>query len=517
MKNYKLYYFMFFVSIALMSCTKNFDKINTNPAKLTQIGPTEFGFMFSRAESAATIHRPYYQTIEINMPDLYAQYLALTTTSFTTDRYAFNDTWLSRPGIITYVLVMPQLQAILDNTDPASAQHALANIMKAYTFQRLTDEYGPVPYFNAGSTASSIPYDSQEAIYGDLFKVLDSAVTSLKAGDTTVSVFGNQDIIYNGNIPNWIRFANTLRLRMALRISNVDPDMAKQQAEAAVLSGVLTSNTQNATIQRSLSGDDANGLSFNGADNESSMSSTMASYLKGYNDLRLGVYFQPALATGQFKGLRNGSSATEINSPGNRPQKTSNIGAGWVTWNGSSWVPNLARRSEVMASAEAYFLLAEGTLNGWNMGGGSAREYYEEGIVLSMQQWGITDNGIIQQYINSNATPVAPGDEANSPAVSDIPIMWGATESVQRAQIGTQKWLAVFPDGIEAWSGFRRTGYPLMYPLLESDNADLPIGTFIQRLPYSSVDAATNGAALLGGIQLLGGPNTGATPVWWAK
>ena len=95
--------------------------------------------------------------------------------------------------------------------------------------------------------------------------------------------------------------------------------------------------------------------------------------------------------------------------------------------------------------------------------------------------------------------------------------MWGSTESVQRAQIGTQKWLAVFPDGIEAWSGFRRTGYPTMYPLLESDNPDLPIPNFVQRLPYSSVDAATNGAALLGGIQLLGGPNTGATPVWWAK
>jgi len=507
---------MFVLSIGIIGCTKDFDKINTNPSKLTEVGAREFGFMFSRAQSAATIHRPYYQTISILMPDLYAQYYALTTTSFTTDRYAFNDTWLSRPGIITYVLVMPQLQAILNNTEPKSAEHALANIMKAYTFHRYTDQFGPIPYFGAGSTESSIAYDSQEVIYDDLFKVLDSAVTNLKTSDKA-NVFGTQDLIYGGDVSKWISFANTLRLRLALRISKVDPIRAQKEAEAAVLSGPMTSNAQNATIERSLSGDDANGISFNAAGNEFSMSSTMASYLKGYQDPRLNIYFQPAIATGQFKGLRNGSSATAINSPGNRPAQTSNLGTRWATINsaGTAWVANLGLRQEVMAAAEAYFLRAEGVLNGWNMGGGSAKEYYEKGIELSMQQWGVTDNAVIQQYINSNATPIAPGDEANSQAVSSTPIIWNATESIQRAQIGTQKWLAVFPDGIEAWSEFRRTGYPTMYPLLQSDNADLPIGTFIKRLPYASLDASTNGAALTKGIELLGGPNNAATRLWW--
>nr|WP_068888439.1 SusD/RagB family nutrient-binding outer membrane lipoprotein [Pedobacter panaciterrae] len=516
MKRYSIYYVMFVLLAAITGCTKDFEDINTNPSKITTVGVRELGFMFSRAQSAATIHRPYTQTISILMPDLYSQYYALTTTSFTTDRYALNDGWLSRPAIITYVLTMPQLQAIFNNTAASSEEYALANIMKAYTFHRFTDQFGPVPYFGAGSTASSIAYDTQEAIYNDLFKRLDSAVVNLKAS-TKANVFGSQDLIYAGDISKWISFANTLRLRMALRISKVSPAKAKQEAEAAVLAGVMTINAQTASIERSLNGDDANGLASNAANNEFSMSSTMASYLKGYADPRLGIYFQPAVGNGEFKGLRNGSSATAINLPGNRPVETSNLGTRWVqrNSNGTAWVPNLALRQEVMAAAEAYFLRAEGVLNGWNMGGGTAKEYYEKGIELSLQQWGVTDNTVIQAYINSAAVPVAPGDVANSAAVAGTPIKWGAAETIQRAQISTQKWLAIFPDGIEGWSEFRRTGYPVMYPLLQSDNADLPIGTFIKRLPYSSVEATTNGAALAEGRKLLGGPDNAATRVWW--
>jgi len=514
MKNYILVFALFASTLGIISCTKDFVDINKNPAKLTEVGSRELGFMFSRAQSAALYHRPYYQTISILMPDLYAQYYALTTTSFTTDRYAFNDTWLSRPGIITYVFAMPQLQAIFDATERTSAEYALANIMKAYVFHRYTDQYGPVPYFGAGSAATSIAYDSQEVIYDDLFKRLDSASVNLKAASVT-NVFGAQDLIYGGDVSKWISFANTLRLRMALRISKVDPARAKREAEAAVLAGVMTTNAQTATVERSLNGDDGNGLAFNAAGNEFSMSSTMASYLKGYQDPRLSIYFQPAVATGQFKGLRNGSSATAINLPGNRPAQTSNLGTRWVQRNGNAWAANLALRQEVMAAAEAYFLRAEGALNGWNMGGGTAKEYYEKGIELSLQQWGFTDNTAIQAYINSTALPAAPGDEANSSAVAATPIRWAGPETVQRAQIGTQKWIALFPDGVEAWSEFRRSGYPIMYPLLQSDNASLPVGTFIKRLPYSSVEATTNAEALQKAREMLGGPDDAATPLWW--
>jgi hypothetical protein len=515
MNKYKISFLIAATALFCTSCTKNFESINTNPAKITQAGPTEIPFMFSDAESAATIQRSYYQTISILMPDIFAQYYALTTTSFQTDRYALNDTWLSRPGIVTYVLTLPQLQTIFNVTKPTSGEYALANIMYVYVFHRLTDYFGPVPYFHAGESSLSIPYDPQDSIYADMFKRLDSAVNNLKALNGA-NVFGTADVIYGGNTANWIVFANTLRLRLALRISNVDPDMAKQQAEAAVSSGVMTESSQSAYIQRSLNGDDANGLSFNAADNEFSMSSTMASYLKGYADPRLSVYFQPAVTTGLYKGLRNGSPATAINEPGNRPAQTSNVGTRWATWStdANAWVANLAVSQPVLHAAEAYFLRAEGALNGWNMGG-TAQELYETGISISMEEWGITDPTVVNNYINSTALPTAPGDEAGSPAVSNTPIKWGTSVAVQRAEIGTQKWLCLFPDGVEGWAEFRRSGYPVMYPLLESDNADLPVGTFIKRLPYSSVDAATNGIELAKAQAMLGGPDNAATRLWW--
>jgi hypothetical protein len=132
-----------------------------------------------------------------------------------------------------------------------------------------------------------------------------------------------------------------------------------------------------------------------------------------------------------------------------------------------------------------------------------------------MEEWDIKEPAVINDYITSAAVPEAPGDEAGSPAVAATPIKWAAAESMQRLQIGTQKWLALYPDGQEAWSEFRRSGYPVMYPILQSDNSDLPAGTFIKRLPYSSVEASTNGAALEQAKQILGGPDNAATRVWW--
>ena len=499
--------------LGMTACTGDFESINTNNGKLTEAGAREIPFLFSRAQSAAAINQSYYQTTQNLYADLYAQYFALTTTSFLTDRYVMNDGWLPRPGIVTYVMTVPQLKLILDNTKNTSGEYALANIIWVYTFHRMTDYFGPVPYFKAGEAQSAIPYDAQDKIYDDLFKRLDASVTALKQSGSA-NVFGTYDLIYNGDIQQWIRFANTLRLRLALRISRVAPERAKAEAEAAVAAGVMTETSHTAWLKRSLKGSDGYGLSNISSFNEFSMSSTMASYLKGYNDPRLKVYFQPSVGSGQYRGVRNGSTAVSINDPLNRPAQTSNIGTRWVTWSGSAWVPQLEASQPVLFAAEAFFLRAEGALNGWNMGG-TAKDLYEKGIETSLRQWNVSDASVISGYIQSTDVPIAPGDVANSPAVADIPVKWGASEPVQRQQVGTQKWLAIYPDGLEAWAEFRRSGYPKMYTVLQSDNADLPAGTFIKRLPYPSSEASTNADELKKGIQLLGGPDNAATRLWW--
>jgi len=299
-----------------------------------------------------------------------------------------------------------------------------------------------------------------------------------------------------------------------MRISGVDPQRARTEAEAAVASGVMTTNTDNATMEKSLSGSDYNPLAHIAVWNEFSMSAAMYSYLAGYNDPRIGVYFQPAVKSGAFAGLRNGQSTTELNQAENQPDANSQIGPGWVTRSGTGWLENPTRRQEIMCCAEAYFLRAEGALNGWNMDG-TPEDLYETGIRMSMQQWGITADSSIDAYIHTDALPVPVPGAVSSAAVSSTPVKWAADGNLQREQIGTQKWLALYPDGFEAWAEVRRSGFPVLYPVVHSDNPNLPAGTSIKRLPYPTVEAQTDAVELAKGKALLGGPDNAATRLWW--
>src|SRR5690606_6665849 len=129
---------------------------------------------------AAAMDRSFYQTVQNLGPDLYAQYYALSVTSFQTDRYVLTADWQRRFWTVVYANTAPQLKAIIENSDPGSGEQALANILWVYAFHRLTDQFGPVPYFQAAEPVEQIPYDSQESIYDDFFKRLDLAVTDLK-------------------------------------------------------------------------------------------------------------------------------------------------------------------------------------------------------------------------------------------------------------------------------------------------------------------------------------------------
>jgi len=172
-----------------------------------------------------------------------------------------------------------------------------------------------------------------------------------------------------------------------------------------------------------------------------------------------------------------------------------------------------------MAAAEAYFLRAEGVLLGWNMGGGTAKDYYEAGITESMKQWGITDPAVISAYINSPKTPIPPGDAQGSPALSTVPVLFGATPAIQLEQIILQKWLALYPDGNEAWADIRRSGKLKLYPVVYSDNPDLPNPSTqtIRRINFMTSEISTNGPAVEAAIPLLGGPDKITTPLWWDK
>lgn len=147
--------------------------------------------------------------------------------------------------------------------------------------------------------------------------------------------------------------------------------------------------------------------------------------------------------------------------------------------------------------------------------GGTAQDLYEQGIRVSLQQWGVTDATAINNYINSVSTPAALNDYLNSGAVANIPVKFGATEAIQRQQIGTQKYLALFPDGIEAWAEVRRTGFPVLYPVANSENPDVVAPSMISRFNFLDYEYQTNGKAVQAAIPLLNGPDKASTKVWW--
>jgi hypothetical protein len=498
------------------SCTKNFVEVNTDPSKLDSVGKSELPFLFSRVQSAAS-NSGGYQTSQNLNADMFAQYFSIVTGAFQTDRYGMRFDWMYRHYTNAYVTVMPQLEDIMRVAGPGTGEYALANVMWVQVFHRLTDLFGPIPYFQAGSTNSSIPYDPQDVIYDDFFKRLDTAAATLSQLQGK-NIFSTFDLYYNGEVDKWIKFTNTLRLRLALRISNVDPQRAKKEAEAAVRGGVMTEVEDGASIFKTLAGNDYNNLAHIAQWNEFRMSSTIYSYLKGYKDPRLDIYYQPSIGTGKFASVRNGLTAGMMNESQNSPNNTSSVGQLWVKWNASSagWERQLTKRQEIMETAEAYFLRAEGALNGWNMDG-QAKDLYEKGIESSMRQWGITDAAAINSYIQSVLLPAAPDDYQQSAPVADIPVRWGITDKIQRQQIGTQKWLALFPDGMEAWADIRRSDYLVQYPIVARDpSASVPAGEFIKRLPYPVEEAEMNNEALQEAIsKYLGGADQAGTRLWW--
>ncbi|HEX5153131.1 MAG TPA: SusD/RagB family nutrient-binding outer membrane lipoprotein [Parafilimonas sp.] len=507
------------VLLFLAGCTKDYDKINTNPNAVADVDASQIPFLFSKAQSAAPGSQWNYQVAENLFADQYAQYFACVATYFPSDRLVIRQDWVGAAFNPMYTDVMPQLQSIFAATDTMSAEHAIASIWWVYTFHRVTDYWGPIPYFSAGTAAATVPYDPQDKIYDDFFKRLTEAAEVLKS-HTLETPYGSYDIVYGGDVNKWIKFCNTLRLRLALRISKVDPGRAKTEAEAAVAGGVLTTSPDDdALVQRSTKGSDGNGLSIMSDWNEFRMSASMESVLKGYSDPRISEYFIPAVSTGTYEGVRNGLTSTQLTQTPNTANANSHVGPRWASPAAGGLSTYLSTPQNVMCTAEAYFLRAEGAMNSWNMNG-TAKDLYEAGIKASMHQWGYTDDAVINNYINSTATPVAPQDFTNAPPMTNIPVKFNeANAAAAREQIATQKWLALFPDGMEAWADYRRSHVLKLYPVVNSDNSDITNTStqWIRRIPFLLSEQQTNTDAVTDAVKLLNGPDNVLTPLWWDK
>jgi len=499
------------------ACTKDFEKLNTDKTKISTIDNASLEYVFSAAQYGGTFGQGGpFQLFEALYADLQCQYFATTQKNFGSDRNQMVGNWLNGGWNHFYGTANAQLSVVLENTKPGGKledpiKNAIATIWKVYMFLPVTDYWGAVPYSQAGNGKDEVLYDSQEDIYNDFFKILRESTGVLAAYSGTNKYFQKGDLIYGGDVKKWLKLGNSLRLRVAMRLSAKKPGLAKTEAEAAVAApgGLITNNADNAYL--SVSNNTPNPLGYISDWGEFRMSAAMESVLKGYDDPRMQKFFNPAAVGGAYKGIRNGMTIAQMSVAANGNDANSNINTliGFSSRFTAPWT--------LFTAAETNFLLAEGALNNWNMGAGTALSYYNAGITASMNQWKIVDAIAITNYIAGTTTPIALGDLYSTPALTNIPVLFSVTPAQQREQIGTQKWLALYPYSPEAWSEFRRTGFPKLYPRLNSDNADSPAAdpASMRRVTYPPIEAAVNPNGLASGIQKLGGADKSSTKVWW--
>ena len=510
--------------LVVTSCTKEFKVYNTNPNAVTEAqlkgdGQNVGGFFPDMETSVMRIVDWEYQVQQNLNADFFSGYM-MSADAFggnNNTTYALRSDWNTSAFDEPNQHIMSNWLQIKNRAQTSTPDfYAVALIIKVEAMHRVSDIFGPIPYTKFGSAAFSIPYDSQQATYTTFFNELDTAVNNLTKYVTTnpgATPFTKFDLIYGGDYKQWIKFANTLRLRLAMHIVYADAATAKAQAEKAVANsyGLLSTPADDALVNMTNGVTYQNPLStITHAWGDVSMGAPLESILEGYNDPRISAYTQPSTEVpGAYKGIRLG-----------------------VSYNGVSYSNfsqlNIALTDKLrwMEASESFFLRAEGALRGWNMGSGTAQSFYEQGITLSFQERGVAlPSGYLTDATSTAAPYVDTQNAANdiaasSPYLNKITIKWNAGDSFEKnlQRIITQKWIAMFPDGQEAWTEYRRTGYPVLFPVINNNsNGVINSVLGIRRLPFAQSEVSNNAAEVQKAVTLLGGPDNGGTKLWWDK
>ncbi len=376
-----------------------------------------------------------------------------------------------------------------------------ALVMRAWDYEVMTNLWGDIPFSQANKGDSGIitpKYDAMKTIYDSLLKNVADANTmmSASAGNT----YGGQDPIYGGDVAKWKKFANSLRARLGMDLSKVDPTRAKAEVSAAIAAGGFTSNSDNAQLVWPGDGINDNPWYSNqkapdgkGTRDDARLSATLVDSLKSLKDPRLAIYARPVqdpacgaaapctpVNAGDYRGMPNGLEAGAAGLWGTRASRL------------GPKVFDKKQPSYIMTYAEFSFIKAEAAERGWIAG--SAAQFYQDGITASMKQWGVADADI--------ATYLA------QPAVA----YKGGAAGL--AQIGEQKWIAFFTQGFEAWMEWRRTGYPNLAPAL---NARTTGGVIPRRMIYPQTEQSFNLANLQAALASQGGSDALNNRLWIDK
>lgn len=519
------------VSAVLMAgCTKSFDEINTNPTSTT--GETfDPNYLLSKAEYAYA-NTGYSQLL---FQSMWTQLL-----SSTFNYYSNGDKYVGSSGKVGYQDRIwsedYQAASYLYEMDTLSIQKGLSNlhnvalIMRVLVFQHITDCYGDVPYSQAlkGKAGTFTPaYDTQESIYTSMLQVLDSAVTNLDAAKTTPSA----DLFYGGNIAKWKKFGYSLMLRTAMRLTKVNPTLARTYAEKAAAGGTFASIADNAVVLTDNSSGNSNATSnalrVQDDFREVKWSTTLINYLRINKDPRLsyiGEISQDGLAANNNSalagntdssvqiGMPNGydlqGGSTDITKRADYPGSTPAVDAkdnpaplGKYSRPTTVVYRNVSGPEFVLTYAETELLLAEAAVRGWSVTG-TAATHFANGVAAAMQSLAtFSSTATISAATAATYTTAHPLDVSSTDASLKM--------------INEQYWITngTLMNFIEAWNNWRRSGYPVLTPVVYTGN--FSSGTVPRRIPYYSTEPSTNPAGYQSAIGKLANGDTYISRVWW--
>lgn len=501
----------FVVSVCLLpSCDSGLEDLNQNPDAYSQIIPE---FLFTKAQLDA-VNVSYFGTAALTIGGSMQHFATYKEVPASGDKY-FNDSYSKSYFTNIYPNAVNQIQEVIQavSENPEDVNKlSVARIWRVYIFHHITDLYGDIPYTEAGKGTSdkiyTPKYDEQSFIYRDLLNELEEAANAL---DPALPTFGSADLIYGGNVDQWRKFAYSLMLRLGMRLTNVDTELAETWVRKAIEGGVFVDNGNIAVIdyvdgsQVDSRNPIATGL-MNGdyIDPQSEenveggkLAKTFIDHLKNTGDPRLNVISVVWVKSGNgyiadtATSLQKGMPNAAFNS---RPDD-------FATY--SEPHPNTILKYDspllVLTNAEVNLLLAEASLRGWY--GGDAGTHYEKAVTAGMEQWalyggaGVIAPGTIDTYLAKN------------------PFNTTGSFEEQMEQIQTQKWVTLFLDEYEIFANWRRTGYPDLVPVNYPGN--LTGGRIPTRFVLPDSEGTINAVNYLEAVNRQGEGNLLTSKVWW--
>lgn len=445
------------------SCSDNLEDLNQNVTAPSSVSGES---LFVNAQKNL-VDQMVDLNVNINNTKLWCQYLQETTY---TDESNYDQVGRSIPGrhwSVMYKDVLKDLdeaKKIISATtyslpeDIASKSNKLEviEILTVFSYSVLVETFGNVPYTEALDVDNLLPvYDDGLTIYRDLISRLSTAINNLETGN---GGFGGDDRLYGGDMSNWKKFANSLKLRMGIVLSDVDNALAKQTVEAAVASGVFTSNADNASYEYLGADPNTNPIHANlvlSGRHDYVAAVTIVDMMNSLEDPRRSLFFLPT-DDGTYIGGGIGSTANY--------SSHSHVAA---------QVEEATALGVVLDYTEVEFLLAEAAARSFTVGG-TTKSHYDAGVTASIEYWGgsAADATTFLARADVDYDTVLAASTATTP--------W-------KEVVGNQKWIAMFNRGLESWTSIRLLDFPTLATPAEA------VSGFPNRYTYPVIEQTLNG------------------------